>query len=379
METLMATVVFIPLSIFIVEAAFSATVYPTTILGNLAPLRSGNYARERGDHHPKLIQNKDFTDQSLHHNPVTACTTEDCEGRYKYNSCSTTYEENCTGMLFEYSCFIGEKFLSQDTLHVAGLETKDQLFHELPDVRQTWTVPYTTYFDAVLGLVPSIEQSLANIPSYFQNMISQGLPESNIASFAFSSSGMGWSYLGEITYGGIYHDQYVGNLKHGPLSNITNPNCGPNYPLVEGPPILNRIWRVEARTPLWGNSMDESYDLSDFMAKFDTAEFFISLPWAAYRQLYDIIPLEPVTLPEGNLVDCERRDDLPKLTFLLGDHNFTILGYQYTLEMITGGYKRVCILGIEPRPFDEAEDEGVIVLGTGFLRGFYSVFDYGEE
>lgn len=36
----MATVVFIPLSILVVEAAFSAPVYPATILGSLKTLKN---------------------------------------------------------------------------------------------------------------------------------------------------------------------------------------------------------------------------------------------------------------------------------------------------------------------------------------------------
>lgn len=198
------------------------------------------------------------------------------------------------------------------------------MFHELPDVYELPAGPYTYHFDAVLGLAPDNEQSLANIPNPFQNVISQGLLESNVISFALPSSGVVWSYPGEITYGDINHNQYIGDLNYIPLSNAYDPDRGPNNPLVDGPPVLNGTWRVEARALFWVNSMDEFYDLSGFAARFDTAEFFISLPSSVYKKLCDIIPHEHVFPPDLNLVDCEQRDALPNLTFLLGDYNFTI-------------------------------------------------------
>lgn len=47
--------------------------------------------------------------------------------------------------------------------------------------------------------------------------------------------------------------------------------------------------------------------------------------------------------------------------------------------MIVGNYGRRCILGIEPRLYYEADDHDMIVLGSGFLRGFYGVFDYDKK
>lgn len=166
---------------------------------------------------------------------------------------STGYKRNGTETLFSHSCFTGEGFLSQDTLHVAGLEIIDQLFHELPDVQQIWTDPYTQYFDSVLSLTPRSEQSLADTPDPFQIMVTQGLLDNNITSFSLPSSGVGWGYPGEITYDGINHGQYVNHLKYIPLSNVTDPDRGLNDPLVKSPPLLKGNWKVKTRALFWGN------------------------------------------------------------------------------------------------------------------------------
>jgi hypothetical protein len=70
METLMATLVFIPLSILIVEASFSAPAYPAAILSSVAGQRSYKSAREQR-HEQKPIEDDDFRSQSGHANPVT--------------------------------------------------------------------------------------------------------------------------------------------------------------------------------------------------------------------------------------------------------------------------------------------------------------------
>lgn len=71
METLLATLVFIPLSILIVDASFSAPIYPTTGLGKIERLSKHNTAYDR-KHKQKSIQDEDFTGQCRHSNPLRA-------------------------------------------------------------------------------------------------------------------------------------------------------------------------------------------------------------------------------------------------------------------------------------------------------------------
>lgn len=74
METLMATLVFIPLSILIVEASFSAPVYPNTILSSAATPHDSKFAREQR-HQQRPVPDV-FASRSGHPNLVTVAIFE---------------------------------------------------------------------------------------------------------------------------------------------------------------------------------------------------------------------------------------------------------------------------------------------------------------
>ncbi len=71
METLLATLVFVPLSILIVDASFSAPIYPTTSLGKTEGFSRRHPEFERRHHH-QPIQNEDSSDLYRQLNPLRA-------------------------------------------------------------------------------------------------------------------------------------------------------------------------------------------------------------------------------------------------------------------------------------------------------------------
>ena len=92
-------------------------------------------------------------------------------------------------------------------------------------------------------------------------------------------------------------------------------------------------------------------------------------------------------------VDCEKRDELPDLSFTLTGYNFTISPYDYILEVQGScissfmGESTLC-------PFDYCYRDSLIllsgidipepvgplaILGDAFLRKWYSVYDLGTN
>ncbi|KAI9861439.1 MAG: Vacuolar protease A [Trichoglossum hirsutum] len=312
--------------------------------------------------------------------PSSRCRSEACMGHYNYDSSwSSTYLANNTRTRLRYTGLRAEGHMSQDTLYVAGLEIRNQLFHELSIVKRDPTVLWTPDFDAVLGLAPGNDASLQRVLNPFQMMVSQGLLDSNVVSLSLGGTVAGdRSIPGEITYGGINTALFDGDLIRIPLTKVTDPDHGPQNPIVTGPPLLNGTWQVEARGVSWGDSEDEYRDLHGFTARVDSANPFIYLPQDTWRKLNAVI--QPEHIPWfTESIDCMRRDKLPSLTFNLGGHNFTLTAYEYTLEMMMGDYGIRCVSGIQPWQKQAADEKDIILLGSAFLRGFYGVFDFDHQ
>jgi cathepsin D len=106
-------------------------------------------------------------------------------GKGKYNSTvSSTYVAN--GKAISIPFLDGSKesgFLSTDTLGIGGVSVVKQTFAEMTSLA---TEKQSRLYDGVLGMgYPSLSISGATPP--FQNMINQGLVNSSVFSFWFSS------------------------------------------------------------------------------------------------------------------------------------------------------------------------------------------------
>ena len=80
-------------------------------------------------------------------------------------------------------------------------------------------------------------------------------------------------------------------------------------------------------------------------------------------------------------IPCERRQELPTLTFGLGGKEFSIGAFEYTLE-VDGLFPhagKMCVTNFmaSEESFPNSWEE--MVLGSPFLKGFWSVWDFGER
>jgi len=264
--------------------------------------------------------------------------------------------------------------MSKDTLYVAGLEIRNQSFCEITRLEHEPLVLGTYDFDAVLGLAPANDLSFANVQNPFSMMVSQGLLDSNIISLALGATVGGVRSLpGEIMFGGINDDFYEGEIVRIPLTNVRDPDTDPDAT----PPLLNGTWQVEARAVASGETKEEKISLDGYTARIDSSYPFVILPQGAYDRLKAVI--QPDRIPWfTETIDCQRRANLPDVIFDLGGNSFTLTPYDYTLEMMLGDYGVRCLFAFQPWDMQEGQRD-VIVLGSAFLRAFYSIFDFDNR
>lgn len=77
-------------------------------------------------------------------------------------------------------------------------------------------------------------------------------------------------------------------------------------------------------------------------------------------------------------IECGLRNILPDITINMGGHDLVLSSYDYTLEWLLEGGQRRCVSAFTESDIDEEEGRQVI-LGSVFLRKFYTVFDLDSK
>jgi len=102
------------------------------------------------------------------------------------SSKSSTYKANGKAFSIQYGSGAYSGFLSTDTLAVAGISVKNQIFAEVTSETANFYSYKGVIVDGLMGLAyPACSASGATPP--FQNMISQGLVSSPVFSFWLNS------------------------------------------------------------------------------------------------------------------------------------------------------------------------------------------------
>lgn len=276
--------------------------------------------------------------------PSKQCGSIACYLHSKYDSsASKTYHSNGTSFEIRYGSGSLSGFVSQDVVTIGDLTIKHQ------DFAEATSEPGLAFafgrFDGIMGLGYDTI-SVNHIVPPFYNMINQKLIDEPV--FAF--------YLGntdkesEVVFGGIDKDHYKGKLTKLPVRR-------------------KAYWEVEFESITFGEATAK---LENMGAILDTGTSLIALP----TTLADLLNKEIGAKKGFNgqySVECSKRDSLPKLTFTLSGHDFSIGPYDYILE-VSGS----CISAFMGMDFPEPVGP-LAILGDAFLRRWYSVYDLGSN
>ncbi|KAL2070427.1 hypothetical protein VTL71DRAFT_13453 [Oculimacula yallundae] len=303
--------------------------------------------------------------------PSTKCNSgSTCSVHQLYDSSnSESYVEHGDPINIHYAGIYTSGFKSEDSVHIAGLEIKNQIFEEATILRPS-PFYWDDKMDSVLGLsrLPlSLPRSdLSGTTSPWHNLVKQKLLKKNIFSLKLSKS----PYRdGEIMFGGVNPDLFEGELMTIPT---THKKHG-EMPLLQ---MLGSGWQVAAHSLSLGYGPDAiEADLSGYTAILLTAYPWMSFPRALAEQLQDRCGGDTDNMGE---IECSKRAELPDLVIRLGvDCSIVLTPWDYVSESPAEGGGMLCSIPIvQHQELDE--EPKYIILGAAFLAGVYSVFDQDE-
>ncbi|XP_026567927.1 cathepsin D-like [Pseudonaja textilis] len=263
-------------------------------------------------------------------------------------------------------------FLSQDVLRIGNLTVKNQTFAEATDL--PGLVFVAAKFDGIMGLgYPSI--SVNNITPPFDNMMKEKLLKNNVFSFQLCNTNKTSQQDngGEVIFGGINHNAYVGKLHYIPVSRKA-------YWQIKMDKITIKKQQPKEKT-CWPWKLLETTNSSTLCKDscqgiVDTGTSLITGPSADIKALHEVIGAQHA-FGGQYIIDCEKIPEMPSITFHLDGKPYTLTPEEYTLQ-VRQAKVTACISGF--MTLDIPKPTGPLwILGDVFLRRYYSVFDRDHD
>ena len=280
----------------------------------------------------------------------------------KYDSSkSSTYLEHGGSASSKWAGMSFSGPLSYDTIHLGDNNVTTFLFEEWTSASCYSIGCMNSGYDGVIGLAPPWSVKYETRPNILSTLLSQKTLDAPIFSLKLPT---GLHEEGEILFGGMNSTLNSSTLINLPLVNVTQSH------------FSNR-WTVRASNISFASPRPLEFTLPTHgFAVLDSGDPYLIIPGALARNLTAAIGAKPGPAWFHN-IPCERRQELPLLTFTLNGYEFSISAFEYTLEIDPPHVGKMCITTfMEADEFLFPKDWEGIVLGSPFLRGFYSVWDF---
>jgi len=263
------------------------------------------------------------------------CSAIACKNKNRYNSKkSSTYVKNGETISIEYGTGSMDGILSSDTVTVAGIKVKNQVFGEATNLADFFE---DQPLDGILGLAyPSIAEDY--VTPVFDSMIKQQLVQRPI--FAFYLDSTAGDTKSEIILGGVDNSLFQGAITYVPVASQTYWQISMDGIIVNGKEVTG---------------------CNNCPAIVDTGTSLIVGPPETTNPLIDAIG--PVN------ADCSNINSLPTLFFSLKGNLFKLPPSIYVIKD-----EGECMLGIE-----SSEGLPLWILGDAFIRNYFTVFDRGQD
>ena len=251
-------------------------------------------------------------------------------------------------------------------MNLDGVAIQDHLFEEWTDASAYSIIGVRGPYDGVLGLAPPWNKDSAT-PNILSSLVTQNRLPSQVFSLKLPVYS---NETGELSLGSSNPEFYHPGSRPVPVIPIPDTAYDRNKWTVPTSHIsLNTS--IPLNLTLEGNGT---------YAFLDSGDPYIILPDAYARDVLAAIGAQRGPSIIVHHVPCWRRQELPRLTFTLNGQDFSISAFEYTVEADFGREVGiVCMTTIYSQGDFALRSSDGIVLGSPFLRGFYSIFDFGER
>jgi len=265
-----------------------------------------------------------------------------CGRHTRYDSSkSLTHHKNGTEFKIMYGSGPVSGYLSEDSLHLAGIEIEHQLFAEVTDAKGLGIAYGLGHFDGILGLAFDV-LSVDGVVSPMENLLEKGHIKEPV--FAFY---LGNNAPGELVIGGVDPKHFIGEISYVPLKSAT-------------------YWALELESMKVGDASVTSITT----AIIDSGTSLLAGPVEEVKAIAEKIGAKKFVSGEYT-VDCKAT--LPDLTFQFAGKSYTLQGHDYILE--EQGTCLLAIMGIDVK----TPIGSLWILGDVFMRKYYTVFNFKEK
>ncbi|AGO10765.1 AaceriAGR407Cp [[Ashbya] aceris (nom. inval.)] len=276
--------------------------------------------------------------------PSAQCSSMSCAMNKKYlHANSSTYRSNGEEVSLVSGSGSMKGYLSTDVLGLGDAVLGEQGFAEATSS----DLPFIASYEGVFGLGHRELAKGGQVPPVY-NMLERGQLKEPVFGI-FLPKDLQHINEGEIIFGGYDDTKFSGPLEWLPVTK-------------------KGFWEVEFNSISTGNSSVQGEGQGAIL---DTGSSLTLLPTELFDKFNGALEAA-LGINNSNPIPCSLRDSAPDVVFELGGKKFAITGNEYIMPA-----GPACMITIRPQPSDAQSN--AVILGTPFLRKFYSVYDLGSD
>jgi saccharopepsin len=298
--------------------------------------------------------------------PSVNCAAHGCDGNpsNRYDaSLSSTYKSIGVNISQPYKSLVYGGYSSIDHASINGLSIPDIEFLEWTEQSIRGLGIWDFIYDGIISLSPPWRKGFG-LPSLLAAIDERGNLDAPMFSLELNRTQNGTSKL-------------VIGAKDMALEHPDTIKL----PIVDHPNVnFTGLWTTPIKSLSIQSASNPHQELpfpGEYTAMLDPGTFQTILPRNYGKELLKY--LGAVTYQWINLIDCSIVPDLPDLLFTFGKgQTVRITSEEYVLRISISQFT-ICTIAIDDNSDHDDIPDDIVVLGSSFLRGFHSIWDWGNR